>query len=437
MAAIPKDGDPASGTNGHAGRTAPMRGALISVGGSSEPIIHALKSNPIQFVLFVVSERSAGQVAEQILPALGYSPQWESIRLKDPDDLNSCYQQIRTALGDWIDRRGLRNEDLYFDMTGGTKPMSAALTLAAVERIPQYHYVSGERGKDGLGTVISGTERPVAGRNPWTQMAIRQREIATTLFAQGDVDAAGVLLEQAAIASPEQSETLKAYAALCRTLGKLDAFEFRGALNELYRCRPRLEILFEQHEGKRLINWLTQFQIHLEDLEQERSRQTEFPHSFLELLANAARRGRQARYDDGVARLYRAVELYGQNRLHRAFGAISGRIALDALDATLATQLRRAFPECEFHDDRKDKLHLGLYKAFTALQFSPYPEDHRLVESYERLRSALVKRNDSWLAHGTRPAGKADFDSMWCLVLKEFDILPAAIPAWPQIRFTQ
>lgn len=436
MATTPKAGDPAPGPDVQARRTAAMRGALISVGGSPEPIIHALRNNRVDYVLFIVSERSERQLTEQILPAIGYAPQWESLRLKDPDDLNSCYQQIRTALRDWINRRGLRNEELYFDLTGGTKPMAAALTLAGVERIPHYHYVSGERGKDGLGTVISGTERPVAGLNPWTQMAIRQRELATTLLAQGDVDAAGVLLEQAATSSPEQSETLKTYAALCRTLGKLDAFDFKGALNELYRCRPRIGILFEQHEDRRLTNWLTRFQIHLEDLDLERRRQTDFPYSFLELLANAARRGRQSRYDDGVARLYRAVELYGQNRLHRAFCALSGRIQLDALEPVLAEKLRTAFPECEFHDDNKDVLQLGLYKAFLALQFSPYPDDHRLVESYERLRNTLVKRNDSWLAHGTRPAGKADFDSMWDLVLKEFNILPETIPSWPEIRFT-
>jgi hypothetical protein len=57
--------------------------------------------------------------------------------------------------------------------------MSAALTLAAVEKIPYYHYVSGEREKAGLGAVITGTERPVSGPNPWMQIAIRQRELAT------------------------------------------------------------------------------------------------------------------------------------------------------------------------------------------------------------------------------------------------------------------
>src|SRR5581483_1073265 len=149
-----------------------LRGALFSVGGTPAPIIEALKRNPVECALFVVSDKSEQQISESILPVIGYSLQWECVRLKDADDLNTCYQQIRNALRDWIERRGLCNDDLYFDLTGGTKPMSAALTLAAVERIPRYHYVSGDREKDGLGTVISGTEKAVTGLNPWTQIAI-------------------------------------------------------------------------------------------------------------------------------------------------------------------------------------------------------------------------------------------------------------------------
>ena len=161
------------------------RGALFSVGGTPAPVIEALKGSPVDSALFIVSERSEEQVSATIVPAIGYSLQWECVRVSDPDDLNACYQQIRNALRGWIDRRRLRNEDIYFDLTGGTKPMSAALTLAAVEQIPRYHYISGEREKNGVGTVVTGTEKPVTGLNPWTQIAIRQRELANSLFAQG------------------------------------------------------------------------------------------------------------------------------------------------------------------------------------------------------------------------------------------------------------
>jgi hypothetical protein len=77
----------------------------------------------------------------------------------------------------------------------------------------------------------------------------------------------------------------------------------------------------------------------------------------LELLANARRRRRQARYDDAVARLCRAVELFAQNRLYAAFGAKSSRLSLDSLYASLAAQFHAAFPE-DF-DPKKNQFRLG------------------------------------------------------------------------------
>ncbi len=409
------------------------RGAIFSLGGTPAPVIEALKRRPVECALFVVSSKSEPQVEHTVLPALGYTLQWECVRLDDPDDLNTCYQQIRPALSAWLDRRRLRPEEVYFDLTGGTKPMSAALTLAAVERIPFYHYVSGEREKEGLGTVITGTERPVTGPNPWMQLAIRQRELADQLFEQGHVEAASELLDQAAQIATERSETLRAFARLCRVLTKLDLFQFKGLPNELGQCQRLVEVAFEQRGANKLISWLREFREHVQALDAESRSQRDHPRSLLELLANARRRHRQGRYDDAIARLYRAVELFAQNRLHAAFGATSGRISLTSLDGGVAAELRSAFP-----DDLMDGncLQLSCAKAFSALKCSPFQEDHRLPEVYERLKPALEKRNQSWLAHGTRPAEAADFDQMWMLVVGEIGIVESAIPEWPRISFS-
>ena len=409
------------------------RGAIFSLGGTPAPIIEALKRRPVECALFVVSEKSEPQVEQVVLPAIGYAVQWECIRMDDPDDLNTCYQQIRPVLSAWLDRRRLQPEEVYFDLTGGTKPMSAALTLAAVEKIPYYHYVSGDREKDGLGTVITGTERPITGPNPWMQIAIRQRELATRLYEQGHVEAAGELLEQAAQLASDKSETLKAFAGLCQVLAKLDLFEFRGLSNELSRLQPRLEITFEHRSEHRLIAWLRELRTHLQELDSERSRQQDHPRSLLELLANARRRNRQGRHDDAVARLYRAVELFAQNRLYAAFGSRAGRISLDSLDQNLAAELRAAFPDELIEGSR---LQLGCAKAFAALKYSPLEDDHRFPEVYERFKPALEKRNQSWLAHGTRPADASDFDQMWGLVSQEFGIDSGDIPDWPQLSLT-
>ena len=46
-----------------------LRGALFSVGGTPAPIIEALKRDPVECALFVVSDKSEQQVCDSILPA--------------------------------------------------------------------------------------------------------------------------------------------------------------------------------------------------------------------------------------------------------------------------------------------------------------------------------------------------------------------------------
>jgi hypothetical protein len=192
-------------------------------------------------------------------------------------------------------------------------------------------------------------------------------------------------------------------------------------------------VAFEHRGDHGTITWLRELRKHAQELDSERKGQREHPRCLLELLANARRRRQQARYDDAVARLYRAVELFAQDRLYAAFGATCGRILLDALEGCLAIELRLAFPGRLKEGNR---LELGCADAFAALQYSPFEADHRLPEVYERLKPALAKRNQSWLAHGVRPAAADDFDAMWDLVLRELGIAAESIPDWPRLRFT-
>jgi CRISPR-associated protein (Cas_Cas02710) len=96
--------------------------------------------------------------------------------------------------------------------------------------------------------------------------------------------------------------------------------------------------------------------------------------------------------------------------------------------------LRASFPG-EFIEG--NRLQVGCAKAFASLKYSPIEDDHRFPEVYERLKPALEKRNQSWLAHGTRPADPSDFDQMWDLVLRELGINNESIPDWPELSFTK
>ncbi len=416
---------------GEIGR-ASIRGAVLSVGGSEQPLVKALTWYPAQFVLFVVSPQSESQVHEKILPALNYQPQYEVLRVSSPEDLNNCYVECRRGIYGWLQRRGLRGEEVYVDNTGGTKPMSAAVAMAAFEWIPHYHYVSGERDKGGLGIVQTGTESSVSGISPWFRFALKPRELATHFYRQGYVEQAAQLLEQAAESATEQQQTIKAYAALCRLLARLDALKFDGLTHELGKWRSALQVAFEQADNKQALRWLLSLPDHFAQLQKEVKEGREHRMCLRELLACARRRARQGHYDEAVARLYRAIELFVQDRLHRAFGAQLGIVHLDKLDAELAQRLRRQFPNAV---DEQGRLRLSLKNGCEALGSSPYEEDRDIPKLYQSLKDELEMRNQSWLAHGTRSASREDFQRLWSKVLPAVGLREEDVPEWPDLSF--
>ncbi|MCS7315867.1 MAG: TIGR02710 family CRISPR-associated CARF protein [Bryobacterales bacterium] len=410
-----------------------MKGAVLSVGGSEQPIIKALTWHPAEFVLFVVSEQSVAQVKDKILPALDYQPQYELLRVNAPDDLGTCYEQCRKGIRDWLERRGLSGDDVYFDNTGGTKPMSSALAMAAMEWIRRYHYVSGQRDKGELGVVISGTERPIEGVNPWIEMGLRQRQLAQRFYELGYAEQAAALLDEAARHSERQRGTIKAYAALCRLLGKLDRLKFDTLLHDLGPWKQALEVAFEHAENREALAWLRGLHDYFKNLQEESKKKEQHPNCLRELLASARRRARQMLYDEAVARLYRAVELYGQDRLYRAFGARLGKVRPTNLSPELAQAFRQKFPQA--WDEQEGCYKLGLKNLFAALALSPCEEDKALAKAYEKLHPPLQKRNESWLAHGTRPATSEDFQEFWSAVLEVLGIGEDTLPEWPRLSF--
>ena len=74
--------------------TIARQGIVASLGGTPEPIIKALLARRPAHALFVVSESSAGDVEDKVLPRLdGYVPQYQKAVVSDPQLLGTCYQE--------------------------------------------------------------------------------------------------------------------------------------------------------------------------------------------------------------------------------------------------------------------------------------------------------------------------------------------------------
>lgn len=227
------------------------------------------------------------------------------------DDADACFAFFNKKLRDVL--KDVEASRVLVDFTRGTKAMSAALVLAAATHdVPQFRYISGNRGGPG-GTVIAGTEHV---GNFDTQALSERKQIDNVrlLFRHGRYAAALDLLP-----SPQEqaNPALVAVRPLAEFFGAWDRLDYQGAadgLRGLGRLRDfpkELRVFLPTAEVK---GWVRK-------LAQQRDRNK--PQSFAawlrlvvcDVLANGERRLRNGELEDALIRAYRVLEMLGQIRL--------------------------------------------------------------------------------------------------------------------------
>lgn len=409
--------------------TKTWQGMVASLGGTPAPIIKALLARRPTHALFVVSESSAGDVEDKVVPGLddGYVPQYQKAVVSNPQVLGTCYQEIRVRIARWLEEVGLDPAGVYVDITGGTKVMSAALALAAVEHFSDFSYIGGAAREPGTGRVLSGAEEVIKSANPWDTYAVRDLERANGLLRAWQADTARAVLKAAAQkCAGSRKRCLDAFAALAEALGCSDRFEFAKAVRIFKGQRTVLEL---DYDSFRKVDGLCG---HWEAIlnQVEKANETPGRETLLELFANAERRAGQGRYDDAVGRLYRAVELRGQQLVQLAFGAELGKASLKDFPPAKRDAVRDKLGE---PSGRGGQYELPLNRLFQALEFSDDAELREKASHYERLRKPLRDRNNSLLAHGVQPVTKRSFEALRQPALAVCEVTEAEIPEWPEL----
>ena len=124
-----------------------------------------------------------------------------------------------------------------------------------------------------------------------------------------------------------------------------------------------------------------------------------------DLLLNAERRAAQGRYDDAIARTYRALELAAQTRLKTKY-------SLDTSDADLEKVPEGLRSSLEAYRSEDGQIRIPLFAAWRLLSDI---EDEAFGKWFQtnkgKVQDFLGTRNMSILAHGNQPIGKADFEA--------------------------
>jgi CRISPR-associated protein (TIGR02710 family) len=422
--------------NNHSPNQSKVTAMLVSVGSTEPPILHVLRTYRPKHVWYFCSADSRTQ-AEKIQEQLDWHPAPRFIEVDRFEELGPCYRILRQKIRDILAETKVPPEEVLVDYTGGTKTMSAALVLAAVELFHQFSYVGGHRRDKGrLGIVLDGEEHVLYQGNPWAELAIREIERARDLWAACQFENTAETLRAVAPKVPLQRR-FEAIATLADAMAARHRLDFSGAARRLYEAINRLRPIFE---GKPTPNPLTIAE-QTKKLCDECAADTANQKLLRELLDNALRTAAQSRYEDAAARLYRAMEMQAQIWLAEKTAGlfVNGRCKPENVNQL--PDALKTLPFCRPND--RGEIKLSFEQCLLALAAIGHPQAKAIKADIDlgeksRFRTATEKRNASILAHGVQPIGRDGFDQMTKIASEFFGFdlsreenpIPPLDPAW-------
>lgn len=296
---------------------------------------------------------------------------------------------------------GYAAEEIILDVSGGTTPMRLGAALSAMtrgirmvhQRVPQ-DYLRGEWVVD-----HSRPREIVPMDNPLESTGLLREGQAIELFNRRDYGAAALVFGDVAekVSGVERGHYYKGLLLLAEGYGAWDVADYETALEKLRAARNELSVDFaEATLADRAGELVERIAAHLAFLGKVRGKLS--IENVIDMVENACRRiADQGRYDDGVARLYRAVEMWHQWRLLSIYSVSADNVQWDKVDKSS----RERFLEAEGLDTPPPVLDLTRARTLDAILSGEDMEDDAV------LRNLLRERNSSILAHGLKPITKA------------------------------
>jgi len=295
--------------------------------------------------------------------------------------------------------------------------MTAALTLATVGKGFAFSYVGGrERSKEGRGIVITGSEQIVRRRDPFVLYAVHERWRLAQYFNRYQFQAAESVareLQERPLLDPDRvsfdfiTQVTVGYEAW-------DRFGFDDAQRTLKNACRKWALAIRANPALRYADLHPIIEAHVSRLEliQEKTRRLRDVHPVLaeDLLANAARRAEEGKFDDAIVRLYRALELGGQVAVQRTLGCGTDKVPLDQVPLSLRDEYRQRY------EQQSNFVQLPLHATYRLLDALGQPEGNQFASRAEEFKKIQSARNGSWLAHGLSPCRDETYGALSLLV---------------------
>jgi CRISPR-associated protein (TIGR02710 family) len=389
-----------------------QRALIITVGTGTRPdvnivrpLVKTIKDSRPDFLVLLATEASRG-FGEEILAHLQWPAQNQmTVILKEFDDFQAVFREVNQVFRE-LREKGYTPEEIQLDFTSGTKAMSSGAVSAGIyHQCQSLKYITGERRH---GVVVNGSEKFLT-VNPSAIYARHDLQLAHELILRLRFVTAGEILASlnADLLDPQEQGLRQNLRLAAQGYRAWDIFNHKEAGFRLGKV---------SWEGFGVIQCKpapAAFSL-LDTLAGEEN-QARTHALLLDLYNNAWRRGQEGKYDDGVARLYRAAELFAQQVLHFGFGIDSGDVALDKTPVTLHERLEKN------RDDLDGKIKIGLHLDYLLLEELGHPVGNAFMDNAS-LRGRLKERNQSILAHGHNPVSQSLFNKLCTDLLNLFHL---------------
>lgn len=298
--------------------------------------------------------------------------------------------------------------EIIADYTSGTKPMSAALSVLAIDlNLAELNYITGIK-RDFNGRVITGMERGYQ-LSPTVYNCVKTIVNSIDLFNRKLPLAAYTTIKSCYVDKRYENffKLTHFFTAFFNAYNLWDSFHHREAkeqFKELMREYKNIakELGLKKEIQKSIEIW-------------EKANPPYHPYFALDIFANAKRRAYLGRLDDAVARLYRVIEYIAQLRLSK-FNIKTDDVSIDRFKNS---EVRKRFK------DRSTPIKIGLTDSYFVLakEFN----DDLGIKFLREFESGLIKkflnnRNYSILAHGLKPIKESSVSEFFNYVEKEFII---------------
>ena len=398
-----------------------MKTVLIcTVGGSPQPVVHAVQQNRPDFVYFIcstgdteaasdrtITERTGRKIkgtcphcdkaytlelfSEPIAEQASLSQDGFHVEpVEDPDELTQVDAACLAVEQDMASRFAGDELRVIANYTGGTKTMTLALGAYALRTGGRWELqVNASIPRTDLIKVTSGDialPQDVAGLMARDVMA-RAEEVAGRHDYEGAVETLQFLITRTSLSPADRRPLLE----------RLQRYRMQAAWDRLDYTRA-MELASEKKRIKQLKQLIRAAALFSGDAPWGKK---DVAGTILveDLMDNAARCAARQRFDDAVGRLYRATELLAQVRLRREHGLRTGDLDLSS---TAVPEPSRSWLQ-DLRDPRSERVRIGLFASYRLLAEMGDPLGMYFADNEQLLHQVIEKRNQSMFAHGLTP----------------------------------